>query len=200
MLLFTNGGLPPPPAGLGKGPATCSEPCRRAPSPASGGGDGPRLPLIPDIPSMIAVHLPQINNGQKPGRVPDGPDPAWPRRCALRCCFVCGRLRLRRASRSRRSQGVRRVVMWRRARSVAKRPRRFNWIELHDPPQRRWWAHRVGHRGQIEALRPLRGYEPAKDLNSSISPFTAAATILPPASTVACDGSEPMRPSGKRRR
>ena len=42
-------------------------------------------------------------------------------------------------------------------------------------------------------------HDAAKDRNSLITPRTAAATILPPASTVACDGSEPMRPSGKRR-
>jgi GNAT superfamily N-acetyltransferase len=36
--------------------------------------------------------------------------------------------------------------------------------------------------------------------NSVISAFTAAFTIFSPASTEACEGSEPIRPSGKRRR
>src|SRR5262249_5915559 len=36
--------------------------------------------------------------------------------------------------------------------------------------------------------------------NSKMTALTAAATIRPPASALACDGSDPMRPSGKRRR
>src|SRR6185312_16835518 len=36
--------------------------------------------------------------------------------------------------------------------------------------------------------------------NSEITAFTAASTMRRPASALACDGSEPMRPSGKRRR
>lgn len=47
-------------------------------------------------------------------------------------------------------------------------------------------------------LRPI--YDSANWRNSPITAFTAAATIFSPASTLAWLGSEPMRPSGKRRR
>ncbi len=67
------------------------------------------------------------------------------------------------------------------------------------------------HGGGVHRRQPERGATAgckvcvaaqlsANRLNSAITDFTAAFTIFSPASTLACDGSEPMRPSGKRRR
>ncbi|MDE2113153.1 MAG: hypothetical protein KGJ79_18635 [Alphaproteobacteria bacterium] len=52
----------------------------------------------------------------------------------------------------------------------------------------------------LDTPSPTRRYDSANCLNSAMTAAAAAATILAPASGVACDGSEPMRPSGKRRR